>query len=109
MTVLPLHHSAAATEVLNGWKPVEAANALESSELDLEIPANLTVPQFLFDSRHFARLDHYPDAPWLVESVSGRPVARDEVGGVQRSLTDRSSRIAAGPNARPCTSDQRTV
>ncbi|KAJ7876161.1 acetyl-CoA synthetase-like protein [Mycena olivaceomarginata] len=43
MTVLPLHHSAAATEVLNGWKPVEAANALESSELDLEIPANLTL------------------------------------------------------------------
>ncbi|KAJ7350573.1 acetyl-CoA synthetase-like protein [Mycena albidolilacea] len=91
MTVLPLHHSAAATEVLNGWKPVEAAKALESSELDLEIPANLTVPQFLFDSRHFARLDHYPDAPWIVDSVSGRPVARDELRDRTRALAQAIS------------------
>ncbi|KAF7362281.1 Acetyl-CoA synthetase-like protein [Mycena venus] len=87
MTVLPLHHhSAAATEVLNGWKTAEAANALASSELDLEIPSNLTVPQFLFDSRHFARLDHYPDAPWLIDSVSGRTIARDELKDRSRAL-----------------------
>ncbi|KAJ6497606.1 acetyl-CoA synthetase-like protein [Mycena sanguinolenta] len=94
MTVLTLHHhSVTATEVLNGWKPVDAVEALASSELDLEIPTNLTVPQFIFESRHFARLDHYPDAPWLIDSVSGRPIARDE-------LRDRSRALAQAVNLR---------
>ncbi|KAJ7270051.1 acetyl-CoA synthetase-like protein [Mycena haematopus] len=93
MTVLTLHHSVTATEILNGWKPVDAADALASSELDLEIPTNLTVPQFLFESRHFARLDHYPDAPWLIDSVSGRHISRTE-------LRDRSRALAHAVNVR---------
>ncbi|KAF8146903.1 acetyl-CoA synthetase-like protein [Mycena galopus ATCC 62051] len=70
---------------------IHAADALVSSELDLEIPANLTVPQFLFESRHFARLDHHPDSPWLIDSVSGRPIARDELRDRTRALAQAMS------------------
>jgi hypothetical protein len=78
MTVLPLRPSA--VEIHN---VVEQFASFTVSELDLKIPANVTVPQFLLDGRHFARLDHYPNAPWLIDSASGRAITRDEVRMVQ--------------------------
>ncbi|KAJ6475242.1 acetyl-CoA synthetase-like protein [Mycena vitilis] len=56
------------------------------SEQDLDVPAHLTVPQFLFGSDHFARIDHYPNAPWLIDSVSGKGTTREEVKNRSRAL-----------------------
>ncbi|KAJ7925181.1 acetyl-CoA synthetase-like protein [Mycena leptocephala] len=81
MTVLPLRPSAA--EIHN---VVEQFASFTVSELDLKIPANVTVPQFLLDGRHFARLDHYPNAPWLIDSASGRAITRDELQARTRPL-----------------------
>ncbi len=74
MTILPSRAFAPATQIQNGWpvKPISEVAALE-------IPGNVTVPQFLFNSKHFARLDHFPNAPWLIDSVSGRALTGDEV------------------------------
>ncbi|KAF8920769.1 acetyl-CoA synthetase-like protein [Mucidula mucida] len=88
MTILPSRAFAPATQIQNGWpvKPISEVAALE-------IPGNVTVPQFLFNSKHFARLDHFPNAPWLIDSVSGRALTGDE-------LKDRSHALAKVINAR---------
>ncbi|KAK7057601.1 acetyl-CoA synthetase-like protein [Favolaschia claudopus] len=94
MTVLPIHNhsSVSATEILDGWNnPKDSAHALAVSEQDLEIPANLTVPQFIFDYEHFARLQHYPDTPWLIDSGSGRSYQRNELRDRTRALAQAIS------------------
>lgn len=82
MTILRSRDSAPATDMQNGCglvKHISEAASFACTEQSLEIPGNVTVPQFLFNSQHFARLEHQPNAPWLVDSVSGRAIAGDEV------------------------------
>ncbi|KAJ7153580.1 acetyl-CoA synthetase-like protein [Mycena crocata] len=84
MTVVPRD----STPARNGWTPADSVDDAASSvsEQDLKIPGNVTVPQFIFDSQHYARLDHYPNSPWLIDSVSGRTTSGDELKARSRAL-----------------------
>ncbi|KAJ6624199.1 phenylacetyl-CoA ligase [Mycena sp. CBHHK59/15] len=39
-------------------------------------PDDLTIPQFLFDYQHPIRLPRDPEAPWIVDAVSGEKISR---------------------------------
>lgn len=55
------------------------------------IPDDLTIPQFLLDSRHVARPYNSISNPWFIEEATGRSIGFEEVGA--RFLLGRLHRM----------------
>ena len=49
------------------------------ADLLTDIPDDLTIPQFFLDHHHPLRTVRPQGVPWLVDDVSGRAVAYEEV------------------------------